>query len=245
MQAVLKDHTMSLPIFPGYKVIYICSSHPLARQKIQHIALECSSRIQLAKSIGELKKIIQEEKLDGDLLLLDTCSIPQWQECALRWQASGGKAILLVSPEQWNHSDDLRILYLGIYGVVPISDHMETDLPNAIASVNCGGLWVNSDALYTYIKKTGHAINQPVSAFKNLTAREEQIAVLIARGLSNHDIATLLEISVRTIKFHVSNILQKCKVENRKHLIVMSARLGPEMTSLNILKASGGPVKSA
>lgn len=226
-------------------MIYIFSAHPLARQKIEHIALKCSSGLQITKSIGELRRIIQEQKLDGSILLLDTCSLLQWQECALRWQASGGKTILVVSPEQWSHNDDLRILYLGIYGVVPISEQMETDLPNAIASVNCGGLWVNNNALYTYIKKTGHAINQPVSAFKNLTSREEQIAVLIARGLSNHEIATLLEISVRTIKFHVSNILQKCKVENRKHLIVMSARLNPEMASLNLLKASSGSVKSA
>jgi DNA-binding NarL/FixJ family response regulator len=236
---------MNVHKYPSCNATYICSAHPLARQKIEHLALQCSRGVQITKSVAQLRGIIQGENLDGSILLLDTCSIIQWQECALRWQASGGKTILLVSLEQWNHSDDLRILYLGISGVVPISAQMETDLPNAIASVNRGGLWVNNDALYTYIKKTGHAIHQPMSAFKNLTSREEQIAVLIARGLSNHEIATLLEISVRTIKFHVSNILQKCNVENRKHLIVMSARWNPEMASFNLLKASDGSGKSA
>ena len=228
---------------PAWKVLYICSAHPLALQRIENLALECSSGVHVTKSTVELRRVLQEQNPDGSILLLDTCSIIHWQDCALRWQASGGKTILLVSLEQWKHSDDLRVLYLGISGVVSISDQMEADLPNAIVSVNCGGLWINNDALYTYIKKTGHAINQPLSAFKNLTSREEQIAILIARGLSNHEIATLLEISERTIKFHVSNILQKCKLENRKHLIVMSARLNPEIASLNLLKAS--PVKSA
>ncbi|MEA4902152.1 response regulator transcription factor [Desulfitobacterium sp.] len=48
-----------------------------------------------------------------------------------------------------------------------------------------------------------------------LTIREEEIMNLIARGLSNQEIASTLYIEIRTVKFHVSNILFKLGVKSR------------------------------
>jgi ATP/maltotriose-dependent transcriptional regulator MalT len=49
--------------------------------------------------------------------------------------------------------------------------------------------------------------------FAGLTLRETEILGLIARGLSNHDIATRLVLSVRTVERHVSNIYLKLDLE--------------------------------
>lgn len=48
-----------------------------------------------------------------------------------------------------------------------------------------------------------------------LTAREEQILKLLARGLSNKEIARELDLQEKTIKHYVTNILQKLQVRNR------------------------------
>ena len=48
-----------------------------------------------------------------------------------------------------------------------------------------------------------------------LTAREEEIASLIAAGLSNKEIARRLKICLPTIKSHVHNILGKLELERR------------------------------
>jgi DNA-binding NarL/FixJ family response regulator len=48
-----------------------------------------------------------------------------------------------------------------------------------------------------------------------LTVRERQIAVLIARGLSNRDIASHLGLAKRTVETHVQNILNKLNVNSR------------------------------
>lgn len=51
-----------------------------------------------------------------------------------------------------------------------------------------------------------------------LTARERQVLRLIARGYSYKDIATELEISVKTVESHVSSVLRKLQLTNRHQL---------------------------
>ena len=51
-----------------------------------------------------------------------------------------------------------------------------------------------------------------------LTAREREIAVLAARGLSNPDIADLLVLSVRTVETYVLRVYRKLGVHNRTGL---------------------------
>jgi DNA-binding NarL/FixJ family response regulator len=51
-----------------------------------------------------------------------------------------------------------------------------------------------------------------------LTRREAQIAALAARGLSNHEIAEQLVLSVRTVETYVYRAMQKRGVSNRHEL---------------------------
>ncbi|MGZ6078228.1 MAG: helix-turn-helix domain-containing protein, partial [Myxococcaceae bacterium] len=58
------------------------------------------------------------------------------------------------------------------------------------------------------------------------TPREREVLALLARGLSNRDIADALDISAHTAKFHVNSILQKLGVERRTEAVVRAARMG-------------------
>ena len=49
----------------------------------------------------------------------------------------------------------------------------------------------------------------------NLTPREAEVLLWIAQGKANADIAVILGMSDKTVKIHVSHILQKLGVENR------------------------------
>ena len=51
-----------------------------------------------------------------------------------------------------------------------------------------------------------------------LTPRERQVLRLIARGYAYKDIATELEISVKTVESHVSSVLRKLQLSNRHQL---------------------------
>ncbi len=50
---------------------------------------------------------------------------------------------------------------------------------------------------------------------EDLTEAEERVALAVSRGLSNKEIASELEISVRTVENHISHILDKKRFSNR------------------------------
>jgi two-component system, NarL family, response regulator LiaR len=58
----------------------------------------------------------------------------------------------------------------------------------------------------------------------NLTQREHELLALMARGLSNQDIADQLSIAMPTVKFHVTNILTKMRADNRTEAVLSALR---------------------
>ena len=64
---------------------------------------------------------------------------------------------------------------------------------------------------------------EPVVA---LTPREIEVLNLMAEGASNKTIARRLEISVHTVKFHVSSLLDKLDAAGRTDAVAHAARLG-------------------
>jgi DNA-binding NarL/FixJ family response regulator len=69
-------------------------------------------------------------------------------------------------------------------------------------------------------------LRPPPRAVAQLTAREREVLVLIANGLSNTEIAGRLTMSVPTAKTHVSRILAKLGARDRAQLVVLAYQAG-------------------
>jgi two-component system, NarL family, response regulator LiaR len=71
----------------------------------------------------------------------------------------------------------------------------------------------------------GEAVNVPVP-HPTLSDREIEVLRLVARGLSNMEIAQQLFVGEGTVRFHVSNILSKLQLENRTQAVLYALRQG-------------------
>ena len=57
-----------------------------------------------------------------------------------------------------------------------------------------------------------------------LTAREAEVLLWVARGKSNRDIATILDLAPRTVNKHLETVFAKLGVENRASAAVLAVR---------------------
>jgi DNA-binding CsgD family transcriptional regulator len=77
--------------------------------------------------------------------------------------------------------------------------------------------------------QAGHSVGSSVK----VTRREEEVLGGVMRSLANKEIAATLNLSERTVKFHVSSLLTKFRVRGRMELAREATRRIPTMTGPN------------
>jgi DNA-binding CsgD family transcriptional regulator/tetratricopeptide (TPR) repeat protein len=74
--------------------------------------------------------------------------------------------------------------------------------------------------------RPGPAAPRPDGGNPQLTAREQEVLLLVAQGRSNRQIADVLYISAKTVSVHVSNILAKLEAAGRTEAVAIARRRG-------------------
>jgi DNA-binding NarL/FixJ family response regulator len=129
---------------------------------------------------------------------------------------------LLVVVEKFDENSAFAFLALGVKGLVRYTDAHD-HLPRALEAVATGGFWVPRTLLSHFVDSILHTGNRGRSAIRSsqLSTRETQVLNRLLDNLSNKEIAAKLNISERTVKFHVSNVLTKFGVGRRADLILL------------------------
>ncbi|MUT67612.1 response regulator transcription factor [Paenibacillus sp. NEAU-GSW1] len=134
------------------------------------------------------------------------------------------KVLVLTSFSDRGHI--LPALQTGAIGYM-LKDVEPDQLAEAIRSAFKGNIQLHPDISAALIAQRGPqqqllseqtnkaAAGGQLGALETLTPREQEVLQLIAKGLSNKEIANLLVVAEKTVKTHVSSILSKLHLSDR------------------------------
>lgn len=108
---------------------------------------------------------------------------------------------------------------LGVKGYLNLYANEER-IRQAVDVVQSGNIWLGQTVMQALITQ---ATSQPQASegWKDLvTEREEETLKLVMQGLSNMEIAETMHISERTVKAHISHLLEKFSVKDRLALVL-------------------------
>jgi DNA-binding NarL/FixJ family response regulator len=140
--------------------------------------------------------------------------------------AANGRARILIlttfDPDDYIY----EALSAGASGFV-LKDDPPENLIAAIRTVAAGDALLSPTVTKRVIQQfTRIPRPTPPKELGDLTAREQDVLRLIARGLSNAEIARELYISEGTVKTHVTHVLQKLGLRDRVQAVVLAYQAG-------------------
>lgn len=100
------------------------------------------------------------------------------------------------------------------------------EIANAIRAAANGQSILESQVASKMMNRLRGQQKQASAAHHELTEREMEVLRLIASGKSNQDVADELFIGIKTVKFHVTNILAKLGVEDRTQAAIYAFKNG-------------------
>jgi len=132
-------------------------------------------------------------------------------------------AKLLIVAEKFTSAESHDLLRLGAKGLLTYQEARE-QLPRALPLVAGGGFWVPRALLSEFVDSVlnnTRGRRMKVETSSELSRREQEVLDSLLENLANKEIASKLNISERTVKFHVSNLLSKFGVRRRADLILL------------------------
>ncbi|MDH6704606.1 DNA-binding NarL/FixJ family response regulator [Kitasatospora sp. MAA19] len=169
-----------------------------------------------------------------DVLLLDVrMPVMDGLEAARRVCAEfpSTKVIMLTTFDVDDYVFDA--LYAGASGFL-LKDVRRDDLAHGVRMVASGEALLAPSVTRRLISEFAarrpgapeRAVRPPSKLLEQLTLRERETLRLLARGLSNAEIAAELVVSEHTVKTHVSNVLSKLGLRDRVHAVVFAYEAG-------------------
>lgn len=160
----------------------------------------------------------------GPVFIFDNCClVPPLGECLRQLRCCYADGKFLVIDSQQTDIDIIRMLALGVHGVIK-HDQVAGMLITAVRAVCEGRIWVEDETLQRYVKSTAMRGRPSGKDLDVPTLRESQVLELAKERFTNKEMGQMLGVQESTIKFHLSNIYSKLQIENRLQLFTPDKR---------------------
>lgn len=197
----------------------IAEDHTIVRWALRE-ALGKAEDIEVVGEAGTAAETLEMIKRERpDVLLLDI-SLPDRSGFDVLTEMRPLDTAPLVVVLTWHTEPSYaaRAIAAGAHGYVSKSVE-PTTLLEAIRSVSRGEQVIPPGVEQLLANGDGH----PASA---LTAREAQVMEMLARGMTNREIAEHLEISIKTVDTHRGHVLKKLGLRNNSELTRFAVKHG-------------------
>lgn len=206
--------------------IFLADDHAVVRQGLEVLIATQPDMSVVGSAENGADAVRQVVKHNPDVVLLDIQMPKQDGVTAtkeIKRLIPSAKVLILTS-----FGDDKTVfsaIKAGAHGFL-LKSSSPQKLLEAIRQVYDGRSAIHPDIarrLLQEIQKPPAEVSQPA---EHLTEREIDVLILVARGLSNQEIADQLVISERTARTHLSNILAKLHLANRTQAALYALKEG-------------------
>ncbi len=202
----------------------LIDDHPLWREGVNS-TLENSEIEIVAEGGSAYEALALAQEFLPDIMLLDI-NIPGGGFNAAQAVSKAcpvTKIIMLTFSEA--EDDVLAALKAGATGYI-LKGVSGSELRRIIRAVHGGEVYVPPALAAAMLRDLASGTNRPVphDILEELTPRERQILELVALAQSNKEIGLKLGMTEKTVKHHMTNILQKLQVKNRVEAALLAQK---------------------
>ncbi len=206
--------------------VLLADDQPLMRTGLR-MTLEAEPDIEVVGEAGDgLEAVEAVRRLHPDVVLMDIRmprldGLEATRRLSQAPEATPTRAIILTTFEVDEYVfDAVRAGASGFLLKTVASD----ELVDAVRIVAAGDALLAPSVTRTLIEEFARHTRRatPSPALEQLTKRELEVLILVARGLSNARIAAKLFVSEATVKTHVGHLLMKLEVRDRVQLVVFA-----------------------
>jgi DNA-binding NarL/FixJ family response regulator len=205
--------------------VFIVAASPLARAGLENLL--AARDVQVVASSVSLEALA-EMLADAapDVVLIDASGEPF--EAALEWIVASGLAAdvsVVALGDGVTAASSAEALRAGVRAALP-GDISLDQLVAALQAVAGGLLVVHPSHMSEALPARSAPSRALDELAESLTRRELEVLQMLAAGLSNKEIASRLNISDHTVKFHVASILGKLGAGTRTEAVSLGIRRG-------------------
>ncbi len=207
--------------------ILIADDHAIVRDGVRALLSFADDMEVVGEAPGGQEAIDLAVSLEPDLILMDI-AMPGLGglEATIEIRKRVPRARIIVLSQYGDPEYVKRFLKAGVSGYM-LKKAAGADLVSAIRAVMRGGLVLDPEIARDAVSEAGapHETETP-DAYDSLTDREKQVLKLVAEGRSNKEVASMLNISVKTAMSHREHVMVKLNLHNRTELIRFALRNG-------------------
>ena len=204
--------------------LLICDDHTLFREGVKAI-LRADPSIEVVGEATDGKQAVESAlSLRPDVVLMDVSMPALVGYEAVRRIAKVDKRIKILVLTMYEEEEIISLcLNAGASGYI-LKDAPAAQLLEAIHALDRGGKYLSPIAMQTVVNQYVEGAAPPKTRYDTLTNREREILKLLADGLTVKDIASRLNLSLKTVDVHKYNLMRKLALHNRTDLIKYALR---------------------